>query len=84
MTEATKAVPICKSVGVALSSSFVFREDRREGVRSVDVIGGISWGLQGGCAVALGASSVLDLIQKVLRLCRSWHASRCERSSNHK
>ena len=31
---------------------------------SVDVIGGISWGLQGGCAVALGAASVLDLIQK--------------------
>lgn len=30
---------------------------------SVDVIGVYSWGLQGGCAVALRATSVLDLIQ---------------------
>ena len=38
-------------------------EDRREGVGSVDVIGVYSWGLQGGCAVALRAAFVLDLIQ---------------------
>ena len=29
------------------------REDRRDGVASVDVIGSICGGLQGGCAVAL-------------------------------